>query len=77
MSIQELAEEYCKSSLVGSPYVKKNAYIQGAKDVLKELLMTLSVSEDCHLKNNLQKLISELKGNLEFENEIINDNLNL
>lgn len=23
MSIQELAEEYCKSSLVGSPYVKK------------------------------------------------------
>ena len=77
MSIQELAEEYCKSTLVGSTYIKSHAYIQGAKDVLKELLMTLSVSEDCHLKNNLQKLISELKGNLEFENEIINDNLNL
>ena len=43
-NIRERAKEYCKSTLVGSNYIKGNAYVQGAKDVLQELAMTLSVS---------------------------------
>lgn len=61
MSIEERAEEYVKTTLVGSPYVKKNAYLQGARDVLNELELTISVSEDGWLENNLKTLIRELK----------------
>ena len=55
-SIEQMAEEYAKSTLVGSPYVKRNAYIQGALDVLKKV----STASD------LKTLIEELKGNLEI-----------
>ena len=61
MSIEERAEEYIKTTLVGSPYVKKNAYLQGARDVLNELELTISVSEDGWLESNLKTLIRELK----------------
>lgn len=61
MSIEEKANEYVKSTLVGSPYVKKNAYLQGARDVLAELELTISVSEDGWLERNLKTLIKELK----------------
>ena len=64
MSIEDKANEYVKSTLVGSQYVKKNAYIQGAKDVLTELELTISVSENGWLEGNLKKLIDELKGKI-------------
>lgn len=75
-TIVELADDYCKSTLVGSKYVKRNAYIQGAMDVLSELSMTVSVSEDESLKDNLKILIKDLKGDLEFENGTIDDDIN-
>ena len=61
-TIKERAEEYAHSTLVGSPYIKKNAYIQGAKDVLKELSLTLSVSDDEHLEGNIMALWNQLMG---------------
>ena len=75
-TIVESAHDYCKSTLVGSTYIKSHAYVQGAMDVLKELSMTLSVSEDESLKDNLKILIKDLKGDLEFENGTIDDNIN-
>jgi flagellin-specific chaperone FliS len=74
-NIREKADEYCKSTLVGSNYVKRNAYIQGAKDVLKELSMTLSVSNEEHLEENLMLLYNELMGDIRLENGTIDDNL--
>lgn len=74
-TIEELADDYCKSTLVGSQYVRKNSYIQGAKDVLQEVIATISVSDDEWLRDNLSKLILELKGNLQFDNGTIEDNL--
>jgi flagellin-specific chaperone FliS len=76
-TIKERAEEYAHSTLVGSPYIKKNAYIQGAKDVLKELSLTLSVSDDEHLEGNIMALWNELMGDERIEQEVINDNLEL
>lgn len=61
-SIEESAREYAHSTLVGSPYIKKNAYLQGARDVLTELELTISVSKDEWLEDNLNKLIRQLKG---------------
>ncbi len=75
-TIEELADVYCKSTLVGSQYVRKNSYIQGAKDILQEVMTTISVSDDEWLRDNLSKLILELKGNLQFDNGTIEDNLN-
>ena len=56
-------------------YVRKNSYIQGAKDILQEVMTTISVSDDEWLRDNLSKLILELKGNLQFDNGTIEDNL--
>ena len=39
------------------------AYIEGAKDVLNEVTMTISVSTEEYLRKNLLELISQLKGN--------------
>ena len=75
-TIEELADDYCKSTLVGSQYVRKNSYIQGAKDVLQAVMDTVSVSEDEWLRSNLRTLTLGLKGNLQFDNGIIEDNLN-
>lgn len=75
-NIEEMAEEYANSTLVGSPYVKKNAYIQGAKDILNEIILTLSVSEEGWLKSNIKSLIGSLKGNLTFEKKAIKDDIN-
>ena len=61
MTIEEKACEYVKSTLVGSPYIKKQAYLQGARDVLTELELTISVSEKGWLESNLKRLIKELK----------------
>ena len=36
-TIDQLAEEYAKSTLVGSPSVKKNAFKAGANAVLEEI----------------------------------------
>ena len=76
-TIEEKSKEYSHSNLIGSFYVKENAYIQGAKDVLHELMLTMSVSEDGHLEDNLRILINSLKGNLTFEDvEDAEDELN-
>ena len=37
---EERAEEYCKSTLVGSPYVKKMAYLKGYHQAEKDLALT-------------------------------------
>lgn len=74
-TIEELADDYCKSTLVGSQYVRKNSYIQGAKDVLQEVMATISVSDDEWLRSNLRTLTLGLKGNLQFDNGTIEDNL--
>ena len=37
---EERAEEYCKSTLVGSPYVKKMAYLKGYHQAEKDLELT-------------------------------------
>lgn len=76
-TIVESAHDYCKSTLVGSTYIIKGlAYVQGAMDVLKELSMTVSVSDDESLKDNLKILIKDLKGDLEFDNGTIDNNIN-
>jgi len=62
-TIEEKAEDYLKSTMVGSSFIKKCAYMQGAKDILAEFEMTISVSEEGWLKSNLEKLIKQLKGN--------------
>lgn len=74
-NITERAEDYCKSTLVGSNYIKRNAYIQGAKDVLKELSMTLSVSDDEHLEENLMLLYNQLMEDTRLENDTIDVDL--
>lgn len=74
-TIEELADDYCKSTLVGSQYVRKNSYIQGAKDVLQEVMATVAVSDDEWLRSNLRTLTLGLKGNLQFDNGTIEDNL--
>ena len=40
-----------------------SAYIEGAKDVLNEVMMTISVSTEDYLRKNLLELVRELKGN--------------
>lgn len=75
-TIVESAHDYCKSTLVGSTYIKSHAYVQGAMDVLKELSITVSVSDDESLKDNLKILIKDLKGDLEFDNGTIDNNIN-
>ena len=75
-TIEELADDYCKSTLVGSQYVRKNSYIQGAKDVLQAVMATIAVSEDEWLRSNLRILTQGLKGDLQFDNGTIEDNLN-
>jgi hypothetical protein len=74
-TIEELADDYCKSTLVGSQYVRRNSYIQGAKDVLQAVMTTIAVSDDEWLKSNLRTLTLGLKGNLQFDNGTIEDNL--
>ena len=66
-TIEEKAKEYSHATLVGSPYIKENAYIQGAKDILHDIMLTMSISEEGYLEENLTKLIKNLKGNLTFE----------
>lgn len=75
-TIKEMAEDYCKSTLVGSQYIKRNAYFQGAMDIIKELSMTISVSEDESLKDNLQIMIDNLIGDFKFERGTIDDDIN-
>lgn len=67
-TIKEMAEEYCKSTLVGSNYIKRNSYETGANAVLKKIE---SLIEDrngegevyhYNLYMGLQKLVKELKG---------------
>jgi flagellin-specific chaperone FliS len=61
--------------LVGSNYIKENAYVQGAKDVLRELSMTLSVSDKEHLEENLMLLYNQLMGDIREEHGTIDDTL--
>ena len=71
--IHERAKEYCKSTLVGSNYIKGNAYVQGAKDVLQELSMVLATSDKDHLEENLMLLYNELMGDIRLKNGAIDD----
>lgn len=71
--IHERAKEYCKSTLVGSNYIKGNAYVQGAKDVLQELSMVLATSDKDHLEENLMLLYSQLMGDVRLKNGAIDD----
>ena len=76
--LENMAADYCKSTLVGGNYVKKNAYIQGGMDILKEVLMTLSVSTtpDWAVRN-IKLMVKRLKGDLTFDNQVLDDNLGL
>lgn len=74
-NIRERAKEYCKSTLVGSNYTRENAYVQGAKDVLRDLSMTLSVSDEEHLEENLMLLYNQLMGDIREEHGTIDDTL--
>ena len=56
MTIYKLAK--IKYPLSG---IRRRAFIKGAKVVLDELEMTLSVSEEGYLRSNIEKLIKELK----------------
>ena len=71
--IHERAKEYCKSTLVGSNYIKGNAYVQGAKDVLQELSMVLVTSDKNHLEENLMLLYNDLMGDVRLKNGAIDD----
>jgi flagellin-specific chaperone FliS len=71
--IHERAKEYCKSTLVGSNYIKGNAYVQGAKDVLQELSMVLATSDKSHLEENLMLLYNDLIGDVRLKNGAIDD----
>jgi hypothetical protein len=44
---------------------------------LKELSLTLSVSDDEHLEGNIMALWNQLMGDERIEQEVINDNLEL
>lgn len=66
-TIEEKAKAYSHSTIYGSSYIKENAYIKGAKDVLHELMLTMSISEEGNLEENVIKMIKFLKGNLTFE----------
>lgn len=37
---EDKAEEYCKSTLVGSPYIKKMAFLEGYHQAEKDLELT-------------------------------------
>ena len=37
---EDKAEEYCKSTLVGSPYIKKMTYLEGYHQAEKDLELT-------------------------------------
>ena len=65
-TIEKKAKEYIKYNGGSSPLMQYFAYVQGAKDILHDLMMTMSVSEDGHLENNLKILIKSLKGKLNF-----------
>ena len=67
-TIKEMAEEYCKSTLVGSNYIKGNAYETGANAVLEKidsLIENTSGEGEVYHYNlyiGLQKLVKKLKG---------------
>ena len=77
-TIEEKAKEYARSTFIGSKDIKETAYIQGAKDMLHALMLTMSISEDGYLEENLTKMIKGLRGNLTFEDVgILDDDLGL
>lgn len=46
---EKRAEEYCKSTLVGSPYVKKMAYLKGYHEAEKDLELTWEDMRDLYI----------------------------
>ena len=64
-TIDELAEEYCKSTLVGPKYIKTNAYKAGANAVLEEIENVLNkedFQETTDLYSALCNKVKQLKG---------------
>ena len=54
---EERAEEYCNSTLVGSPYIKKMAYLKGYRQAEKDLELTWE-NMQCIIKH-YQDIMSE------------------
>lgn len=63
MNIYDLAKK--EHPIIG---IKRRAFVEGAKAVLEELKMTISVSEEGYLLSNLKKLINQLEGKDDGEN---------
>ncbi len=61
-TIEELSDEYVKSTLAGSEYVKKNAFKAGANAVLEEIEKVFDPSDEGLLYNAIKYRIKELKG---------------
>ena len=58
-SIDEFATDYAQDKYM--PVQTYNAVMVGANYVLDHLSMTISVSEDNYLRDNLKKMIEQLK----------------
>lgn len=58
-SIDEFATDYAQDKYM--PVQTYNAVMVGANYVLEHLSMTISVSEDNYLRDNLRKMIEQLK----------------
>ena len=58
-SIDEFATDYAQDKYM--PVQTYNAVMVGANYVLDHLSMTISVSENGHLRDNLRKMIEQLK----------------
>ena len=58
-TIQQRAREYSNYTICKG---NEEAFAVGATSILDELKTTLSVSEDEHLRGNLEKMINYLEG---------------
>lgn len=57
---EERAEEYCKSTLVGSPYVKKMAYLKGYHEAEQDLELTWEDMSELYI------IFAEVDAEIEF-----------
>lgn len=64
MTIEELSEEYVKSTLIGSESIKKSAYKAGAYKVLEEIekVFTADYPSIFMAAQAMRDKINELKG---------------
>ena len=58
-TIQQRAREYANYTICKG---NEEAFLAGATTVIEELKMVMSVSEEQHLRENIQKMINYLEG---------------